>query len=736
MRSCDASMAGPLRGCVLYVDKISLRAPANELGATVLDNLFDSSLTHIVSSRAMYSSAPDVTYVRPSWLEKCNTLRRRIAEDGHLLGALEGLEIVPSGLAIAMKKKLQRVCDNAGGVYSKGLARTCTHLVMLKPSGQKYDYVIEKGRFCKIVTPQWVFDSSEAGRCLDELNYVPSDVLEDKKTSPAPEPRPVPSPPAKDVSVASTVDPTRDSTSTLPPIVPPLSGSPGARRSSLSGSHSRRPRSTTATLHLDSLVLFMSSSPPWNKAVHQPNSQRVYRLAASGGATVVPSITQAVNTIVIVSVPVIAKEVRLIKEAESRGVRVVGIEWLEECIEQKKIVAPHAPNWDTSASSPPSQAAAFSFADETTPTAPATSRIFHGARVALGPVALRDSGAVSTLAATIQGGWGKVLPHNEEGFVAAGVPTHVVCPKSLNQAEQAVVNAIKTQNNKVIQVTQQWVNACIAEKCLLSAKVCVLFRPVCRVDCPELQGLHIAITGFNEHTSDWNRKRATLVETVRLLGGIYTERMGRRRTAVLIADDTIEDSLKVQAAREWEVPVVSHSWLLACAATGTKVPFSQHPLEATRNRNRDKDRGRPERKVKPGRRPPPLPTQQQHNHATQQNGTQTPMPDVKTISLFSKFATSLREGGDTLENESAGAGSDGTTPPAGAEERSVSVSLDTRDWSGSGIEVGSATQCQVIVHRDLTPPPSPVAGRRGRRSMPPRAAKAKRAKIGSHRPTA
>ena len=397
--------------------------------------------------------------------------------------------------------------------------------------------------------------------------------------------------------------------------------------------------------------------------------------------------------------------------------RVVGIEWLEECIEQKRIIPPHAPSWDATASAPPSQTGAFSFADERIPAAPATTRIFHGARVALGPIGLRDAGAVRTLAATIQAGWGKVLPHNDEGFVAAGVPTHVVCPKSLNEAEQAVVNAIRTQNNKVILVTQQWVNACIAEKCLLSAKVCVLFRPVSRVDCPELQGLHVAITGFNEKTTDWNRKRATLVETVRLLGGNYTERM-RRKTAVLIADDSIEDSAKVNAARDWDVPVVSHSWLLACAATGTKVPFSQYPLGTARKRKQ------PERKAKPGR--PPLPSQQ--------NATQGPMPDVKTISLFSKFATSLREGGDT--NEEEGTASDGTTPPVGAEERSVSVSIDTRDWSGSGVEAGSATQCQVIVHRDLTPPPSPVSSRRGRRSMPPRAAKAKRAKIGSHRSTA
>jgi len=65
--------------------------------------------------------------------------------------------------------------------------------------------------------------------------------------------------------------------------------------------------------------------------------------------------------------------------------------------------------------------------------------------------------------------------------------------------------------------------------------------------------------------------------------------------------------------------------------------------------------------------------------------------------------------------------------------RSVSVSLDPHhDWSGSAEVVGSASQSQVIVHRDLTPPPSPVErNRRTRRSMPPREAKAKRIKLGS-----
>eukprot|EP00171_Calliarthron_tuberculosum_P011812 IDg11812t1 len=133
-------------------------------------------------------------------------------------------------------------------------------------------------------------------------------------------------------------------------LIAPLSSVPTRPSSRV-----HRSQDSTTSLLLDSVVLCMSSCPPWNKSSHTPLRTKVFRLAAKGGASVTPQLCAAVNTIVIVSVPVLAPQIKLIKEAESRGVRVVGISWLQKCMDSGKILpateAP-APSWDASASAP------------------------------------------------------------------------------------------------------------------------------------------------------------------------------------------------------------------------------------------------------------------------------------------------------------------------------------------------------------------------------------------------
>lgn len=759
------------------------------------------------------------------------------------LRALEGLEIVPSQLPMGVKNELEALSKTYGAEFLRGPAKTCTHLIIPEPCGTKFDYA-DKVLSCKIVTPQWMHDSVKAGRCVDEAKYFPTadntnttpkkkkstkkatksskdpkessqsakkqrktptrkpkrkhpmvDEIEvdgdeeeeerrDHRPSSASQPKklaifkPISIPPNS--SDAATVDPD-ESCATLPPLMPVSMARPRSRDSSGS-SRTRRPRSSLreSSLLLDSHVFYLSTCPPWNKKAHQPVQTKCFQLAAAGGASVLPRITPLVNTIVIVSVPVAGPELEKIRQAQTRGTKVVGAKWLQHCVE-RKVVVPSAkfppPTWDASAngnddndsnfisaslvgtkqdasrmnsnSSFDILSTGFSFDENKAPNAPPSTYNFHGSRVSLGPLALRDPGGWRSVASAIHNGRGKVLKHDESGFVAAGVPTHVVCPVSLNEAETAVINAIKNQNAKVLLVTKAWVMACMEENVLLSARTCILYRPITRVNCPDFQGYTVALTGFQHPDDDRNRRRATLVELITLLGGTYKEKMWKK-TNILVADDSIHESKKVKAARNWEVPVVGHQWLIACASQGMKVHHSQHPFvvrKAAEKKKTPKKKSSGNGNKKIGK-PPVPPTGTQPPVGTSQAVTQNTAgetPDkASAITIFRKFASSLQEtkdgtgssGGDGINAEAlreAGAVQNGINNEGmGRNGRSVSVSIDPHhDWSGSAEVVGSASQSQVIVHRDLTPPPSPVGTRRARRSMPPREAKPKRIKLGS-----
>lgn len=727
--SCDAprvpSNGMALRECKLTFacdDAKEWNKAALELGATLCDDMMKA--THVIcTTTAVVCSG---VCVMPEWLAECVKRGKHVAELEYRLAPLKGLEVVASGFTVAEKCEMQRVAEKCGAVFTRDLTRRCTHLVCAKPVGKKYNYSKQRDNI-SIVTPKWLFDSCEAGRRLDEQLYCPVGKERSQRKSAT----------LKCAKVESMRG--EGSERVLKKVGTPRSSKVETIRSgdttekrdakSVARARVRRPRCSKASLLLDSVVLFMSSCPSWNKATHAPLRSKVFRLAASGGACVLPQLCAAVNTVVIVSVPVLTWQIKLIKEAQSRGVRVVGINWLQKCVESNKIVsinADPAPEWDASASASIPERASFPFGNNVT-TAP-QSNIFLGVRMSLGPLALHDPGALAGLQAELASGRGKVLPHNESGFVTTGVPTHVMCPKSLNEAETAIVNAIRAYHSRVILVTQAWVQACVEEKRFLQAKDCVLFAPVRRVDIPDMAKIQISITGFPWESKDRNRRRSVLAELIRMLGATYQDRLRKKKTSVLVVDDEgeVAASDKVSKAKDWDIPIVSHSWLIACAAQGIVVPMSQYPLRVRK------------RKSWKARAKPPLPESMGSQIAP--NTQQAPMPDVSTISLFTKFATTLRNnaGDDAVGEKEVGAeeaissalvttAGTGTTTLDEARRSSRSVSLDALDWSDEGEVPGSVSQSQVIVHRDLTPPPSP--NRRTRRSMPPRAAKAKRAKI-------
>lgn len=785
-----------LAGCVVAALDSAHQRKAVTLGAKP-GKLGDSGVTHVITKKAL--STPHGVQVRPEWLR---ALARGVdadeATEQHKIAILAGLELVASGVKNREKDQLEKLATDNGATFTRGLARSCTHLLTPVCKGAKYDFVIDRGVKCFVVTPQWLRDSVEAGRPCDEHNYRPR-----KSDTPADNPSATPAPPdsgkppraqlqpprsalkSKSKRKSPAKSPARSSKSKqvdMEPEIKPVEETPpppsnnaipnpnGTEEpaASFSNHHVQdpqpaepvnnaapteaKPAQPQTSLKLNARVIYLTRTPAWNKQAHTAAKRQVHRLASTAGFTIADRMSHKVNTTAILSIPVAPADVQVIRKATSeRRVDVVGVEWIEQCIEQNQVLPVSdvpPPQWETNPKKNTSTVVQGASLIKSITDAPIniepTSKIFLGTRVTLGPLALRDPGSITNLTKVLREGSAKILPHNpDDGFCTNGVPTHAVCPPSLKPAEQAVVEALRNQTkNRLFLVTNEWITTCLQENELISPTDCALFKPVPRNDEPNMLKCNVAISGFMKKDTDRNRRRETLQTLVRLLGGKYHDRLNKKTTAVLIADPTIVESTKIKKAKEWNIPVVSHKWLLAIAASGNFANFANHPLipepqlpskrkiGSTISDNPSSATGTgstQSRRPKPPLPPPP-------SLLTQQNATQTPMPDVKSIAIFGRFTSALNsaknEDDDDVPHEENVNQRDQHMVDDTLNPRSNSVSLDAREWSDSANTVGSASQSQVIVHRDLTPPPSPAPNRRSRRSLPQRESKAKRIKLG------
>ncbi|XP_045647743.1 DNA topoisomerase 2-binding protein 1 isoform X3 [Ursus americanus] len=93
-----------------------------------------------------------------------------------------GCIICVTGLCSLDRKAVQRLTIKHGGQYMGQLKMNeCTHLIVQEPKGQKYECAKRWNVHC--VTTQWFFDSVDKGFCQDESIY---------KTEPRPETKTVP----------------------------------------------------------------------------------------------------------------------------------------------------------------------------------------------------------------------------------------------------------------------------------------------------------------------------------------------------------------------------------------------------------------------------------------------------------------------------------------------------------------------------------------------------------------
>jgi twin BRCT domain len=512
------------------------------------------------------------------------------------------------------------------------------------------------------------------------------------------------------------------------------------------------------SLVLDSSCLFLVTCASTDADVLR-RRRLTMRFAALAGAMVSPRWNSAVTHAVFTSVPVASNEVLELKRAELRGVSFVDFEWVRQSALSIKMFPAGdfpPPTWGTATGN---GAMDNDGSSEHLRLAVAESCVFQGVRLALGPLALNLPDACPSIMAKVSAGRGKVLAHDATGLVTTGVPTHVVCPFGLSAGALSLIKKMREKNPRLELVTEYWIEQCTLEKQLLAVSSCALF--VAReFELPlkpfSDKGVTIAMSGFmgKRPDPDRNRRRDVLSKLAVLLGAEYSERMQRNVSTHLIVESAnVSGSEKIKRALQWRIPVISEKWLIACAATGTMVstePYfvAEPPKQESVHNISFGSKGvvTPTRSALKRRSNSvsgePIESSARRKSARNHASRSSPSDAASAEALLKRVAANLHKISDVTaaaagpadSSERCLRGDDGGAPtasaslkpqqqhrrtriPGGSSEMSCDGFVGGRGRSGSDLGGAAppaapasdwsleATQSQMIVHKDLTPPP-------------------------------
>lgn len=745
-----------LRGdvvCTTILDSsdlyVHVQAQVARLGAT-FSNEITNEVTHLITNRAgspkhrtacgrnaRVSLAERVLVVRPDWLDACVHAALRVNAEPYLLPPLAGMEICCSGLSADEKGLVERLAGELGAKYNKVLGGKCTHLLCDVPSGKKFEHAMTMENV-SIVRPRWIQDCSRMNLLIDErpyhLNFNHGDDDDDDDTMSK----------AQTSVVNGSVLDTRHHqemrlTSTL------------KKSLDLNSSQAiiQQPEETTNRnkngIPLDSLRVYLTQSAIHGEEKHAPLRMKALRLLARASATLVPELSAALtNFIVALRVPVAASTKAAMKAAVDAGIPVVPLRWLEDSVSQGCVlpVSSYAvPDWETGRQLQTDYAVVGGDMDDSEVVV--KSDTFKGIRISLGALWLRDDQGMKHVRRQLMEGHANVLAHDMQGHAVAGVPTHIVCASDIQSRERGILEKAREENEHVVAVTPFWVDSCEAIGKILSVHMCVLFAPLTfRVPIRRMVDMRVSVTisGFQrKNESDWNRRREVLSRLTELMGARYSEKMRRIGTTHLVADDRAKSSEKATKAKEWGINVVTHEWLLACAATGKVADVSTYQVKRTDDVEN----------VMMGDGDEITPRRSSRIHKQADSKKKRSLRDNETITLFQKLQEGLDDQGvkqtqalindddrrrrihmpdddnqvePFMRRSSRSNSRDAVVAGAAAAAQAAGVGLGPIPGMPSGNSEWSieASQSQVIVHRDLTPPPTP---RKGGRQVMTRAAK-------------
>ena len=143
---------------------------------------FTSAVTHLIagevgSKKYQVASNLGKIIVLPSWVYACweqGAYEHKSAFDKefsrYFCPCFKGFTICVTGLLAEERQQIKTLTTENGGTYSGELnMRTCTHLLVKYPRGEKYEYAKQWKIHC--ISTRWFYDCIRAGYWLQESPY-------------------------------------------------------------------------------------------------------------------------------------------------------------------------------------------------------------------------------------------------------------------------------------------------------------------------------------------------------------------------------------------------------------------------------------------------------------------------------------------------------------------------------------------------------------------------------------
>ncbi|XP_028393848.1 PAX-interacting protein 1-like [Dendronephthya gigantea] len=149
-------------------------------GGATREFFFSNLATHVISSTVdfpEYEQAKEIgiPIVKPEWVIYSVKCEAMMPTNAFSVGKKLFTDVVacPSQVPPADRDALWSMITFYGGRCQTTFDPSCTHLLVPKPEGEKYEVALQHKEKVKIVVPEWILDCIKAKALLDESKYVP-----------------------------------------------------------------------------------------------------------------------------------------------------------------------------------------------------------------------------------------------------------------------------------------------------------------------------------------------------------------------------------------------------------------------------------------------------------------------------------------------------------------------------------------------------------------------------------
>jgi hypothetical protein len=601
-------------------DRVLVAEVAARSGAVLLSAATAADPPHVVLTRrvgtpkylAALRRAPGTPVVTPEWLADSVRRGRRAPYEEHAAGALGGLVVCFSGLAVAAKQELAALVARHGGAHSPALSVACTHLVTSSVDSDKFRFAARAPEI-RCVAPAWLEESAAAGWCQDERAYpVPGATAAAPLQRAGSLLREASRPLADDGA-----EPARAEASTgrqpSASLAPDPSRSSAEQAADFRGAAPVAAVPSTAAPAWDDLAgddaapPFLENCWVWVLGCSAPEAFEALKLLRSGGAKRFVEPREGLTHVVVGSrlsaleADELARCLREARAADGDAPAPVSLEWLRRSAargtelpaDERFLLTPAALR-GSAPPAPPPAAAAESLArgasgDQLARLASAGGATNHSGGFSSGAAghfegcyfslaAVRGSPEEAAAERLIRAGGGRVFTASAPPAVAARrARAFAVCPPSLPAPRAAALRAAHPDFAAVDDVARRtlyWLECCAqggALQPMQRGSPCYAPLPY-PLPLPGMPAVSVAVSGYEPNV------RAAIQRVVEIVGGrVSVEYMSARDTHLVVPAARGE---KFRHAARLGVTPVTADWLVDSVTTGVLQPVERYAPRA------------------------------------------------------------------------------------------------------------------------------------------------------------